>query len=86
MSSRSEQTYKFIIDCHGKYCTSIQKHMKNAEFQVSRDLTPIGDHYGLKSFKTKKEAENAASELFDRFNKNSRIKKLYRVTLKKYRG
>lgn len=75
---KSKQTYKFIVDCNGKHCKEIRDHMKTLNFKVTTEKTWTGDHYGIKKFDTKEDAENMATKLFDKYSKD---KKLYRITI-----
>lgn len=52
--------------------------MDKEGFTVKPDDTWMGDHYGLKRFETKKDAETAADNLFKKYSKD---RKLHRVTI-----
>lgn len=69
--------YKFVVDCKPDYCMAIQKHMKRMEFEVKPDAnTWLGDHHGIKTFKTKADAEKDALQLSKKYSD-----KLYQITV-----
>ncbi len=69
--------YKFVMDCKSDYCKKIQKYMGGRGFDVKMvDNTWLGDHYGIRTFNTKSEAEKEALHLSKKYSD-----KLYQITV-----
>ena len=63
--------YEFVVDCFDKKgCARIQQIMTDEGFECE-DLqgTLLGDHSGIKKFKTRKEADDQAQKLYRKHKK-----------------
>ena len=68
----------FVIDCKGtQSCKHIRKYMKEQGFEVSTiGKTWLGDHKGVKTFKTHKKADEEANSLIEKYHD-----KMWQVTV-----
>lgn len=67
-SKKNDRKYKLVVDCKAEYCHTVQAHMKSIGFHVRKNDTSLGDHYGIKLFRSEQDANDTADEIFNKFS------------------